>query len=357
MNPETPPLAPATGCPDPIELAQWIDGVLPEERRGKVHLHLQQCKDCSELVGISSLVAATVKGEPTDLTLDEPAVSSDSSGRDLAEIIAKRHGGRLPEPMPLPPRSSSESVESITPDTRRHKRRSWVWIPAALAASLAMLVVFRPFGPTGARGKRILVSDLTSAGKLSLNEDWPSHGWRAMRGVRGHLSEEQTAFRVGVWMTDLHVALANDDRHAAQQALAQLNVLLETIEFAEPSLLYYAEVRRQLEEGVPTGEIVAISDEAERFFDSMELVPLDRVALGKWTEAVQLATNRNDVAYLQEGIVSRVGDELREIFDTDDAGKVLAQVTKRLGGPLAPGDLEAVRQHLGKLLSTDGGSD
>src|SRR5262245_17961319 len=65
MTTEAPRALTADACPDPEQLAAYVDGGLPPDERTVVESHLSECADCRDIVG--GAVAASPAPRPVVL--------------------------------------------------------------------------------------------------------------------------------------------------------------------------------------------------------------------------------------------------------------------------------------------------
>jgi hypothetical protein len=187
-----------------------------------------------------------------------------------------------------------------------------------------------------------------------LPEGWADHGWPVTRGVTGPLTEDETAFRLGAWLVDLHAAVDGGDRDAALHALVNVEELLRTIDFAEPALLHYQELRRQISASEQR-DVLGSAQDAEAFLDSEHLVKPTLVALGKWTEASRLAAAAGDRDFFARASVKSWLSRL----DSNRAGSPAArQEVAALGaildGGVDPSEMPALRAHVDRLAALGG---
>src|SRR5262245_46482553 len=65
MTTEAPRALPADACPDPEQLAAYVDGGLPPDERTVVERHLVECADCRDI--LTGAVAAAPSRTPVVL--------------------------------------------------------------------------------------------------------------------------------------------------------------------------------------------------------------------------------------------------------------------------------------------------
>ncbi len=120
MSTEAPSALRADACPDPEQLAAFIDGTLTPVERTQVETHLLSCADCRDVVGASVEVLSTI----------EP----------------KAAPAPAPVSVPAPVRIPAEVVPM--PQGRRSRAGWWVGAAAALAAAAAILFAVRVQQPS-----------------------------------------------------------------------------------------------------------------------------------------------------------------------------------------------------------------
>jgi Putative zinc-finger len=240
-------------CPDLEDIAALLDGKLTARERARLTEHLAGCESCYETF------AGTAR------------ILEDSREEQLLAAAARPFER---------PRAA-----------RARQPRTW-WAAAALAAVLAAtvgLVVFlqasRGDGPSTA-GLASLVGGSETASKVP----WTGRVYRG-GSEPPDLPSEREAFRLGVRLLDLHLALEGDNRGGAEETLRMLhNLLLDRMVLPSPEMAgAYDELGKKMKPGIAPhvllGDAAALEKKAVE-----ELQEEPRfVELGRWTEACRLA--------------------------------------------------------------------
>ncbi|HUO87168.1 MAG TPA: hypothetical protein VM617_07235 [Thermoanaerobaculia bacterium] len=182
---------------------------------------------------------------------------------------------------------------------------------AAVAAALTAVVVWSPLlDLVGVAGPPSTVAELAaalpSADTLSpaLEATWDRHGWPVTRGTGpATAAEQEAAFRIGVRVVELDVALAAGDRPLATRLTHQIEGLLAPLPGADPLRVLYAGdrgVRGRLADGESPAALLTLNRQGD------ELLPPDEggdfpgfvdgswYELGKWAGAARLAAVAGD---------------------------------------------------------------
>lgn len=221
-------------------------------------------------------------------------------------------------------------------------RRAWgryAAIAALLALAVATPFVIRSFSEESYA--EMLVAD----GQLDeyLTEGWYEQPWSEMRGTQPGRSEADTAFRIGVRVVDLEVALwaKNED---APYLVKRLQALLREVQFSEPLELSYSAVQEMIDREAPREDIVAFAKSTEVLVKA-QLFEVNRsYTLGRWAETGRLAARSGNRSLLRSRRFRRV---LFELVREDWPGEVssgLARLGELLLGPLEVGELRLLEE-------------
>jgi len=261
--------AATAACPDPEDIAAFLDGRLPAGQRARLIEHLASCELCYEVyAGAASFLA---DDSPEAIRLSEPLTPH--------------------RPFDRPDRRRAPEAPSW---------RRW-WATAAVAALLAVAVgVPLLLWRTG--GAELATEHLASlvAGRPGAKADvWVG---RVMRGSSesAEVAPDVQSFRLGVRFLDLRLALAADDRDAAEAVLSRFAKLFDGIPFPGDVPDRYRTLRNQLgDEKVPPHSLLAAAGalESKGFKDLVEPRYVD---LGRWTEACRLAGKAGRPALFRE---------------------------------------------------------
>ncbi len=263
-------------CPSAEELAAFLDGTLDAGRRSAVLSHVADCPDCSEIVAGAAAVAAAVRRDPTpELRL--------SGTKALADVVPIGRGRARPAP-----------------------RRERIWIGVAAVVLLAVgvaLLLPSHRGDGGFPPAREVAAALRSTGDLAAFAEhfWTGEGDAHSFGAT--LTPSKTAFRTGVLLTDLQIAVAAGDSAAADAVVGRLSPLLAGD--AENGAV--ADVLVALRRGDADG---AASETAE-LARALELrLPAQPAAFGRWAESGRLAARTRRGAYFARAEVREFPREL-----------------------------------------------
>jgi hypothetical protein len=240
-------------CPDLEDIAALLDGKLTARERARLTEHLAGCESCYE----------TFAG--------------------TAHILEDSRQEQL---LPAAPRHPFERPRA----PRARQPRTW-WAAAALAAMLAAtvgLVVFLQ-GTRGAGPSTSELASLIGGSETASKVPWTGRIYRG-RSELPDLPAESEAFRLGVRLLDLHLALEGDNRGRAEDTLRMLHLLFYGMTLPSPEMAgAYDELGKKMKPGIAPhvllGEAAALEKKAVE-----ELQEEPRfVELGRWTEACRLA--------------------------------------------------------------------
>ncbi len=228
--------------------------------------------------------------------------------------------------------------------------RRWAQ-PAAVAAGLAAALGLAAFvmGETAPSQPELLVD----GGRLTphLGDGWLEPPWSETRGVAG--AGADTAFRVGVRVVDLEVALREGRNDDAVELTHELEALLADLSFSEPVQREYSGLRRVIEAGGATPrELVGLARTAEEL--GREYLPelTDPYELGRWTEVGRLAAESANSRILCS---PRFKQTLAGLRASDRWGQevaaALAEVAELLTVPAADLDFEALDGRFALVLA------
>lgn len=244
---------------------------------------------------------------------------------------------------------------------------------AAVAAALTAVVVWSPLlDLVGVAGPPSTVAELAaalpSADTLSpaLEATWDRHGWPVTRGTGpATAAEQEAAFRIGVRVVELDVALAAGDRPLATRLTHQIEGLLAPLPGADPLRVLYAGdrgVRGRLADGESPAALLTLNRQGD------ELLPPDEggdfpgfvdgswYGLGKWAGAARLAAVAGEAGFFTSGASRRF---LRHL-DLEELPTDVARPVGRLR-ELVADDPEArlpdIVEQLGILVAVAGGGE
>lgn len=215
-------------------------------------------------------------------------------------------------------------------------RRRW-FVPAAAAALLALAVT-----PLLIRNlsSKSYAEALVADGRLDehLGEGWYEQGWSEMRGVQPGRDEVETAFRLGVRVVDLEVALRTGNLGDALILIGRIHFQLGEVDLSGPLRSSYSELQQRIEAGEGADSALALAETAETYVGDY-LSGGDRFyQLGKWAEAGNLAARSGNRHLLGSRPFVEMLDEFRRHVWTERIDGDLARLSKTLG--IAPEELD-----------------
>ena len=214
------------------------------------------------------------KDEVTELLAADPASYSVASDV-LATLDDLGEGAR---PSAIPPRASSAETSPLK------------WAVAAaivfalVGASWVILARNTPLSPLDI-ASLVDPSDLRRFGPA-----WEEQGWSESRGA-GRSSEQVRAYRLGVRLVDLEVALRSGDLEKAQVLAHRIRRLLESLEVAEPLLATYRDLLSEVDSGLAGRALVTSAEGAEMVGASVDSAYL---RLGATVEGLRLRGGETD---------------------------------------------------------------
>jgi hypothetical protein len=274
------------GCPDPEEIAAFLDGTLSRIRRARLIEHLASCERCYEVFA----GAADFMGE----SAEEPAL------------------------LPAEPRRPFEPATGGGEPGRRDRRAAparfhrWRW--AAAAALAAVLAVAAGTLLVGWRDRQLLSTERYARHvAVSALATAPFAWGRTLRGGAGEGEEvplDQTSFKLGVRLLDLRAALAAGNRESAEVALQRLGPVLKDVVLLPPEIpKAYQEMADQLRAGAVPGSLLSAASTWEKqlfqVFKDDPNTPL-YVAVGSWTEACRLAGEARQPGLFRDSATRRL---------------------------------------------------
>ncbi len=315
--------AATAACPDPEDIAAFLDGRLPAGQRTRLIEHLASCELCYEVyAGAASFLA------------DDPP-----------------EAGGLAEPLaPLRPFDRQDRRRGpVGP-----RRRLW-WTAAAVAALLAVAVGV-PLLLWRAGGAELTTEHLASlvAGPAGAKADvWLG---RVTRGPKeaAEVAPDIQSFRLGVRFLDLRLALAAGDRGAADSVLIRLAQMLEGMYFLDDLRAKYQAIRNQVhdEKVSPRSLLASAGDLETKGFK--DLVEPRYVDLGRWTEACRLAGQTGKSDLFRERAARRLLDQAvtPDAKEPSDLPQPAISTLNTLRAELAVGhpDVAALAQSCKRLL-------
>lgn len=244
-----------TECPSLEDIAAFIDGMLEPSEREKIMSHLTVCKDCYEAL------AKTVKTQE-DLSIQSKAIM---------------------------------------------KKVMYYSIPAVAAIAALLLIVFI-FGKdkelsltakkkgTGTRQEESeyspasppqMIGALTRKSDIKTLAEAIKEPQSSAYGFSPSLSLEKSFFRIGVYLTDLEVALLAEDKDKAIDLLQRLLALLQPLEGTQELIPFYKDMVQKIEQNVPPKQFTGKSYKLEDIFKGKDAFLY--LKFGEWAEGGRLA--------------------------------------------------------------------
>lgn len=215
-------------------------------------------------------------------------------------------------------------------------------LAAGLILAVAAAVLFR--GVFSSSYSELLLA--SGAAQLKLEPGWYEQPWSSLRGEISAADNRKTAFRAGVRIVDLEVALSAGRSVDARILTRRLEQDLRGVDGAEPLRLGYLRLAERLENRAIGGDDVRTAESLERGAKSL-LETNPYLALGCWTETGRLAAQAGNTRLLSSRSYRQSLDTLmKEPWPPEILG-LLTRVRELLGGRPEDADLRA----LGDLYS------
>lgn len=229
--------------------------------------------------------------------------------------------------------------------------------PLGRFAAIAALLVFAVATPILIRSlsEKSYAEMLVSDGQLDgyLEAGWYDPLWSTMRGGSLGTSEAKTAFRVGVRVVDLEVALRVGKLEDGQALAGEIERLLEGIEMSDPLRLQYGEIRRQLKEGLEPEQALRLAESVEAVLPDLFAGFVPAYELGRWTEAGKLAAQSGSTKVLRSRSFAASLKELERHDWSQDVVVSLSRLTELLSRPDGNLNRRALVDAFLSILETD----
>jgi len=205
-------------------------------------------------------------------------------------------------------------VVPISAASRTRRLRSWsVVVPLAAAAVLMIAVLPMMRANRGesafAVAAEVIAGPLTQRSNLrmALGEGWEQRSWSVTRGGASPLAQPALAFRLGVRTVDLQVALAMEDRPLADRLTAEIQSLLEPVQFSQMVAADYAELRTKI--GGAESRVRLLDDASQTEGDLGEFLDPFWFGFGKWCGGGELAARAHSGAFFESDVTAQFIDE------------------------------------------------
>jgi hypothetical protein len=293
----------AAPCPSLEDLAAFLDGRLPAERRAEIVAHLASCEECFEVfAGAAGSLDETLGIEDDALVVEEPA-GSPGTVHPFFEPPAPSDGRLTVAGAPGAPSAPRRGrLPARLPRRWRLAAAIAAPIAALLLAALGFFVLYRQNPADG------LSSDWLTARLGQPAGDATPWGKRLRGGPGDEASTAPLAlesFQLGVPQLDLRLALAAGDLDSADAASTRMARALKQVDFLPPDTpAGYASLAATLGHlGTTLGPQNGVKRRADLRFllpaaDNLEkkgfledAIDPEFAALGRWTETCRLSAD------------------------------------------------------------------
>lgn len=288
-------------CPPLEDIAAFMDGSLGKKERSEVMAHLGSCEDCYQVFKEAARELGET-GVRKTTAIRRVLYFSVPSAIAAGVLIFIMFRVMAPDPSGYRMAASKGMARIVVPEDKE---------TAAIKKSAA-------FSPADAVRMMAENTDIKTLAK-SVNDD-PG----TLYGFAGAVSVERAAFRIGVKVFDLDVALRAGNRKLAVALLKSIDSHLERMDGAGETLKFYESMMRKIEGGAGLEGLIAENSRLEDFMKSNDA--LFHMRLGAWAEGGKLASISGDkeffdpdqMRYFREGLQGRAlpkgaTDSLEEI--------------------------------------------
>jgi hypothetical protein len=209
----------------------------------------------------------------------------------------------------------AEIGDSVIPIERARRWRGrraawWVLAPAAAAAVLLVMVVPKNAGRperNAAASATALVGVLGDADlRVATSGGWQERGWSITRGASSSLADSANAYRLGVRLFDLRVAIITDDRQSVDRLVGEMLDRISAVEFSQFVASRYANLRRP---GMQREQLLAEATRADSALGALLAAKPDDafwLNFGEWSGAAELAAGARSHAFFQSDLSTRL---------------------------------------------------
>jgi|ETNmetMinimDraft_16_1059900.scaffolds.fasta_scaffold21677_2 hypothetical protein len=240
-----------TICPSEEDLAAFIDNTIDYVERDRIAGHLSSCNDCYEVFSVATELQEEVPGEVF------------SVATELQEEV---------------PGESWFSVKSII----------FRYVPYSFAAAAAVFLIMISGISLLYDDKLSFVGDRVAVLAEDVDKESIPYLFRQepadLYGFADMSSGEGSAFRTGVYLADLELALLLDDKASALRLLSELVVLLKAAKGTDESITLYKNMEIEIGKGA---SLKQFTGRAEKTVPGVE-EPL-YVRFGQWCEGGRIA--------------------------------------------------------------------
>ena len=234
----------------------------------------------------------------------------------------------------------------------RWVQRRWA-VPGALAALLGLAVVtpLLFFGGRPLSGAKLARSLVGSGGLDDLSDDWFEQDWSRTRGISRIGKEADKAFRLGVRIVDLDVALRLDRSSDATTLTYRIEALLNQVETAEILKDFYLEVRGVVEEESDLTRALRLTGSTDALLGQHFMELEYAYDFGKWAEAGKLAARSDNRSLLRSRVFRRTLEELRGHDWEDVVAGNLDAIAEMLNQPARQMDLKSLEEAFSAIIA------
>jgi hypothetical protein len=292
-------------CPSLEDLAAFLDGKLSGDERARVVAHLADCPRCYEVF------AETARFQ----LYEEEDEDADPPEMPIEDVMV-------------------EPLSTVVPFPRTQVFRWVSSIAAVLAIAIVAVTVYRQYMRTMPEvASAQLVEHLAAdTGKA---RPWTQGDMRGGGEPEDALDYEPTEFLVGVHLVDLRMALAQNEKQAAIDALSRINANIGGLLFVGESAKFYENaIARIDQQGQEPKSLIQEADLEEHKLEEVTSWPL---AFGKWAEAGRLSALAQNSSFFQEGANRKFLGWLLQNKDSEDTSldpavvKALEDIRATLG--------------------------
>ncbi len=341
---------PAGECPTLETVSELVDGSITGAGRDRLLGHLAICDNCRELFMVSS-----------GLACEQPVADQQTSCRRRNYLLPSALAaaalliiGLTLQLSPLDPdkgtiaeiagadapRAALPEKSAVNPPLLEGEVRVAKSKQAPVAAGKKTAVA-REASPSDGKGLARLLVQHGNPGQLASLAAAQDRSFAfAVKADAGKL-----AFRIGVNLMNLEVALLADDGDRAQAQATRLSPLLEMLA-GTPGAAELEGMVERLERGESPSSVAGRSGELER------LVPEDQLPfarLGAWAQGAKLAARTGNRQYLAAGVPRYFAGRVADASFPSPAASALRELDDQLKKPRSV-DLELVEKNLAVLL-------
>ena len=304
---------------EPELIAAFAEGRLTGEERARVIAHLVESPESYELFVemIDDLFPMSQSDHARERKIDRDLVDRGLPSRTRPNALKDQRPPRRYIPW-LPGRRRPRYAAA----TVAHRRAArlfggpWTRYAAAAAAVTAIAIGARVVWTFGVRGESAIIEPRFIAERLGpvqlaqaesvYASAWDRPGWSGIRGIGAGLTETQIAFRLGVRIADLTVALEAASPERQMSLVAEQRELLQSVNLSGMEVQTLDAVAASATRGGSFDTTVLLLSS----YDAQLRVLLRTPAyeLGKWVGAARMATASQDTSFFATQLT-------REFFD------------------------------------------